>query len=348
MCIPASLRRLLTLMAIVCSLAARAYSQSSNGGIDTDPSDPGTGGVNAIDGKIYYPGGRRYDQRIEVKLTSVNSIEHFTYTDSNGAFTFRRISPGSYHVVIDAGKEFEPVNETVDIMSSGTAHRQSTGQTFSVQINLTPVVVRNLPAPRTVSARGLSVPQEAAASYKEAIKLSQAGERTKAIEELKKALTIYPEFMLALNEMGVQYIRLHQPDKAAEPLKAAIKIAPDAFAPQLNYGIALVQMKSYEQAAVSLKKAVDQDGSSAEARLYLAEALIGLGDYSNAKVHLQRAVEIGGENGIEAHRYLAAVLIETGQKGDAAHELETYLRLNPKVKDAQKINQVIRELRAGT
>src|SRR5215469_8105880 len=347
MCIPASLRRSLTLMAIVCSLAASAYSQSSNGGTDTDPADPGTGGVNAIDGKIYYPGGRRYDQRIEVKLTSVNSIEHFTYTDSNGAFTFRRISPGSYHVVIDAGKEFEPVNETVDIMSSGSSHGQSMAQTFSVQINLTPVV-RSLPAPRTVSARGLSVPKEAAASYKQAIKLSQAGERAKAIEELKKALAIYPEFMLALNEMGVQYIRLHQPDKAAEPLRAALKIAPDAFAPQLNYGIAQVQMKSYEQASASLKKAVDQDGSSAEARLYLGEALIGLGDFNNAKVHLQRAVEIGGENGIEAHRYLAAVLIETGQKGDAAHELETYLRLNPKVKDAQKINQVIRELRAGT
>ena len=347
MCIPASLRTSLTLMAIVCSLAAIAYSQSSNGGIDTDPADPGTGGVNSIDGKIYYPGGRRFDQRIEVKLTSVNSAEHFTYTDSNGAFTFRRIRPGSYHIVVDVGKEFEPVNETVDIMSSGRAHGQSMGQTFTVQINLTPVI-RTLPAARTVSARGMAVPQEAAASYKQALKLGQAGERAKAIEELKKALAIYPEFMLALNEMGVQYIRLHQPDKAADPLRAALKIAPDAFAPQLNYGIALVQMKSYEQASAFLKKAVGEDGSSAEARLYLGEALIGLGDYGNAKVQLQRAVEIGGDDGIEAHRYLAAVLIETGKKSDAATELETYLRLNPKVKDAQKINQVIRELRSGT
>ena len=182
MCIPASLRRSLILMAILCSLAASAYSQSSNGGIDPDPADPGTGGVNAIDGKIYYPGGRRYDQRVQVKLTSVNTGEHFTYTDSNGAFTFRRISAGSYHVVLDAGKEFEPVNETVDIMSSGKARGQSIGQTYSVQINLT-AAMNKVSAPRTVSARGLAIPQQAADSYKQAVKLGQAGERTKAIEE---------------------------------------------------------------------------------------------------------------------------------------------------------------------
>ena len=348
MCIRASFGRTLALVAIVCSLAAGAHSQSSNGGIDTDPGDPGTGGTSTIDGKIYYPGGRTYDRRINVKLTSANTGDHYTYTDTNGAFTFRRISPGSYHVVIDAGKEFQPVNETVDVFSSGKMRGRAIGQTITVQINLESAMRTEIAAPRTVSAKGMAIPEAAAAAYKEAIKLSDAGERTKAIEELKKALSIYPEFMLALNEMGVEYLRLHQADKALEPLRAALKIAPDAFAPQVNYGIALVRMKSYEPAALSLKKAVAQDGSSAEAHLYLGEALIGLGDYANAKLHLVRAIEIGGDDGIEAHRYLAAVLIETGQKGDAARELETYLRLNPKVRDADRINQVIRQLRAGS
>jgi tetratricopeptide (TPR) repeat protein len=335
-------------MVMSCALAAAAYSQSSNAGVDSDPGDPGTGGANTIDGKLYYPGGRKYDRRVDVRLTSVNGGEHYTFTDTNGAFTFRRISPGSYHILIDAGKEFEPVNETVDVLSSGKMPGHAVGQTLTVQINLQAAMRTSISAPRTVSANGSAIPQEAAARYKEALKLGQAGERSKAIEELKKALSVYPEFMVALNEMGVQYLRLHQPDKAADSLRAAIRIAPDAFAPQVNYGIALVRLKNYEAASLSLRKAVAEDGSSAEARLYLGEALIGLGDYGNAKLHLLRAVEIGGDDGIEAHRYLGAVLIETGQKSDAARELETYLRLNPKVKDADKITQVIRQLRSGS
>src|SRR5262249_33793701 len=147
--------------------------------------------------------------------TSVNSGDHFTYTDTNGAFTFRRIRPGSYHIVLDPGKEFEPVNETVDIMSPGRARGQSIAESVTVQINLTPIVRTVVAAARTVSAKGMAIPEAAAASYKEAIKLGDAGERTKAIEELKKALVVYPEFMLALNEMGIQYLRLNQPAKAA-------------------------------------------------------------------------------------------------------------------------------------
>jgi tetratricopeptide (TPR) repeat protein len=347
MYISASLRQSLVVMAVAYALATCAYSQSSNAGIDTDPADPGTGGANAIDGKLYYPGGRIYDRRIQVRLKSASGIDQFTFTDTNGAFTFRRLRPGTYYIVLDAGNEFEQVNETVDVMSSGKVRSQAIGQTLTVHINLQPSVKTIIASPRTVSARGSAIPEEAATCYKEAVKLSGAGDRNKAIEQLKKALSIYPEFMLARNELGVQYLRLRQPEKAADSLLAALKIAPDAFAPQLNYGIALVRLKKYDAASVSLKKAVDEDGSSAAAHLYLGQALIGLADYNNARIHLVRAIEIGGDDGIESHRYLAAVYIETGQKAEAARELETYLKLNPKVGDADKINQVIRQLRAG-
>jgi len=344
MFISASLRRILPVVGVVFLMAVAAHSQSSNGGIDTDPGDPGTGGVNSIDGKMYYPGGRIFDRRVEVRLKGVGSGDHSTFTDSNGAFTFRRLSAGTYYIVIDPGKEFQSVNETVDVISSSKM-RSQTGQSFKIQINLQAATTSAVSAPRTVSAKGSAIPEEAATFYKEAVRLGQAGEKTKAIEALKKALSIYPDFMLALNEMGVQYLRLHQPDKAVEALRAALKVAPDAFTPRLNYGIALVRMKSYEPASDALKKAVDEDGSSAAARLYLGEALIGLGDYANAKLHLLKATALGGDDGVEAHRYLAAAMIETGEKLDAARELETYLQLNPKVKDADRINQVIHQLR---
>src|SRR5689334_134342 len=38
------------------------------GGIDSDPGDRGTGGINTIQGNIYIPGGRRLDRRTKVTL----------------------------------------------------------------------------------------------------------------------------------------------------------------------------------------------------------------------------------------------------------------------------------------
>jgi len=48
---------------------------------------------------------------------------------------------------------------------------------------------------------------------------------------------------------------------------------------------------------------------------------------------------------IEAHRYLAAVYIETRESLRAASELEKYLSLSPQAKDAEKIRDIIKQLR---
>jgi len=40
----------------------------------------------------------------------------------------------------------------------------------------------------------------------QAMESAKAGDTKKAIEELNKALEIYPNFMTALNQLGVQYM----------------------------------------------------------------------------------------------------------------------------------------------
>ena len=49
----------------------------------------------------------------------------------------------------------------------------------------------------------------------------------------------------------------------------------------------------------------------------------------------------------EAHRYLEAMAyIEMGESVRAAVELEKYLSLSPKAKDADKIRDIIKQLRS--
>jgi tetratricopeptide (TPR) repeat protein len=328
------------LITVVCSGAAQAQSE----GIDTDPGDRGTGGRNNIQGTIYLPGGRRMDRRVKVKLRSNFSGEQFQYSDENGTFMFRRLAGGAYTVTIDAGKEFEIASETVDIVDP-VRRRNDPGVTIPVYITLQPKQSASTGIIGTIDASSAGVSEEARELYKKAVDLAQTGDRKKAIEHLNQAVALHPNFMTALNELGVQYIALKQFDKAIESLRTALKIGPEAFHPRLNYGIALLHKKSFKEAAIELQRAVQKDNSSAVAHLYFGRALVNIGNYDYAEKALRQAITIGGEDVIEAHRYLGAVYIEKRDGKRAADELEQYLKLAPKAQDADRIRQIIKQLR---
>lgn len=329
------------LLIAICASTASAQV----GGIDSDPGDLGTGGVNMIQGNIFLPGGRRLDRRAQVKLrSSIGGAEQYQLSDDTGEFSFRRLKGGSYTLTVDAGKEYEPAVEVVDIVEA-PRRRGDSGMIVPVNVVLKS---RTDPAPvksSTVDASTAGVPDAARDLYKQAVASAGAGDRKKAIEQLNQALQICPTFMTALNELGVQYMSLKDWRKAAEALRAALKVGPEAFHPRLNYGIVLLQMKDYKTAASELQLAVQKDSSSAVAHFQLGRALINVGNYDAAERELKRSISIGGEVA-EAHRYLAAGYIETHQNQLAADELELYLKLAPATKDAERIRAVIKDLRS--
>ena len=57
-----------------------------------------------IQGRIYFPSGRRNDVRIKIRLESFNAGELSVLSDPNGSFIFRGLEPGNYTVVVDAGE----------------------------------------------------------------------------------------------------------------------------------------------------------------------------------------------------------------------------------------------------
>ena len=314
------------------------------GGIDSDRGDPGTGGRSSIQGRLFIRGGNRLERRAKVRLQSLNNGDQFQMSDDSGAFTFRRLRGGTYIVVVDAGEEFETATETVDIIEPAR-RRDDQGIVVPVTIYLEARRTVNGPV-GTVDASTGGVPDAARDLYKQAVESAQSGDKKKAIEQLKQALAVYPNFMTALNELGVQYMNLKEWGKAAESLRAAIKLGPEAFHPRLNYGIVLIQLKDYKSAAAELQLAVQKDSSSAVAHFQLGRALVNLNSFDLAERALRQAISVGGDNVAEAHRYLAAVYIEKQNAQSAANELELYLKLAPKATDAERIRMLIKDLRS--
>ena len=334
---------------VLISLLAATSQAQSDAGIDSDPGDPGTGGRNTIQGRVYFPSGRQMNKRLRVRLASVRGPELSVMTDDNGAFTFRRLAGGSYRLTVEAGKEYETATETVDIFDPAfRSRRDRAGQTITVQIQLQlkrgDAAVTGKPA--VVNASLAGIPKPARELYEKALLAAQAGDHKKAIEQLRDALALHPDFALAFNELGVQYLKLGQSDKAAEAFRSALKIAPDLLILHLNYGIVLLQQKRYGEAEAELRLALERDEASATAHLYRGRALIGLRRYDEAEKELQRAISLGGDEVSMAHRYLGAIYIEQGKTEQAVSELETYLRLAPKAKEAEQIREIIKQLRA--
>ena len=96
---PVSSRRLFNLFCtLLILLPLVSASAQSGGGVD----QTGTNGRHTIQGRIYFPSGRRSDTRVKVKLENFNAGELSVLSDPNGSFVFRGLEPGSYTVVVRA------------------------------------------------------------------------------------------------------------------------------------------------------------------------------------------------------------------------------------------------------
>jgi type IV pilus assembly protein PilF len=321
-------------------------SAQSGGGVD----GTGTGGRHAIQGRIYFPSGRRSDQRVKVKLESYNAGELSVLSDANGSFRFNSLNPGSYTVVVDAGDEYEVSRERVYIDTDAVSDRNGVtlppvSRLYTVQITLQVKRGESVKA-GVVNAALASVPEKARELYQKAMESDRAGDTKTAIEQLKQALAIYPDFPLALNEIGVQYLKLGQPGKAAEALALAVKSAPQEFQPRLNYGIALLNQRKLADAESELRTALSLNSESIPAHMYLGITLAVARKLAEGKKELEFAIASKSPHVALAHRYLGGIYIEEHDYHKAADELEIFLSQEPAAADAAVLRQKIKELRS--
>ena len=317
-------------------LPASAIAQLGPNGIDDDPASGMRNGNNTIVGQLIFPAGRRQERRFTVRLSSVRVGEFSTMTDNNGVFTFRRLREGAYFITIDAGKEYVPAQETVDLFDNRP-------RTTTIQIELR--VRPNVNAkPGVVNATFAGIPKTAIDLYQKGLAAAAAGSNEQAIESFKAALAIHPAFILALNELSAAYLNLNDLGKAQEALETALRYEPNHATLRLNYGYVLLLTGQVVESERQLRRAVQANSSSSMAHSYLGLLLIKLRRFDEAENELRQAIEVGGSAGITAYRYLGALYIEKGEISKAIKELEIYLKLAPNARDAEHVRAKVKEL----
>lgn len=349
--LPGEIRYITFALAAALLLLVSPISAPAQGGGGVDST--GTGGRHTIQGRIYFPSGRGADLRAKVKLQNPSSGELSVLADQDGAFKFANLTAGSYAIIIEAGDDYEIGRESVFIEGNSSLGRgmrmPSAPRTVMVPVYLQlKRAGKTGTRPGVINAALASAPKAAADLYVSALDAARAGDSMKAVEQLRSAVSLYPEFGLALNELGVQYLKLNQADKATDVLRQAVRIAPDAVPPRLNYGVALLQKRKFAESESELRQVLRRNDGAATAHLYLGINLIHLRNYVEAEKELQRAITLSANELHVAHYYLGGIYWRNKEYERAADELEKHLREAPKAPDAERIRATIKELRAKT
>jgi tetratricopeptide (TPR) repeat protein len=334
-------RSMISLLFILLTAASPVALRAQGNGV----APTGTGGSHVIQGQVYGPSGRRAEN-VHVRLQSFGAGDLSVMSSGNGEFTFRALAPGNYTVSVDGGKDYESAEEHVVIDTD--AKSAASSRPHIVVIHLQPKHnSESDQKPRTVNVAVLAdVPEAARKLYEQAVSFSRAGNSKKAIENLNSAITIFPNFIAAIDQLGVEYLKLAQPDKAVEALTAALKLNPDDFRTNLNLGIALLETKQFAAAETQLRGALNRNAESPVAHMYLGLALLSEKNLVEAQTELARAASSKNEQVAKAHYYLGGIYWGNREYERAADELETYLKLVPRAPDAEKIRGTIKELRS--
>ena len=331
-------RRLFFLGAICVCSAALTIGQIA-GGL-TETTNTRLGGNNYIAGTVYTPDGMPINTRMRIKLTSPEWGDILATTDDRGRFVFSGVGSGVYTIVIDREKEYEPVSQEVEIIRN----RSAVPETYHVSIRLRAVEEKKLKTgPGVISAANAGVPKPALDHYDKASKLAQEKDYEGAIKELKLAVSVYPQFVSAHNQIGVLYLRLNDADHAEEAFKAALKINSEAYEPLLNRGISFFRLGKFKDAESMFRKSLKVKPESSVSQYYLGRTLNKLGRNEEAETALLTCLKMSPNDYKEAHRFLAAIYLDRGALPRVIEELDTYLKLVPTAPDADNLRKVIEQ-----
>lgn len=335
----------ISLIILSLLLAAQAQGQAPGSTRGLSSGD----GTHTIQGRVFFPSGQTVSgTTVKVNLESINSTGGgATTTDQDGSFRFNNVRAGNYAVVIEGNKEYESARESVSIDPGGTS-----GPITSITIHLRPKVNASNPAFAGIPPAALDFYQKGAAA-------AQKNNYQSAVDFFSRAVSAYPNFPLALTELGAQYLKLKQMDKAAETFEVLLKLKPADSAGQLNLGIALYNQgvaflaqkdfdtaqKKLDASEAHLREAIKLNSPGPAAHYYLGMLLINFKAFAEAQKEFELSISNGGENVALAHKFLGGAYMSTHKNKEAADELEKYLKLEPKAADADRIKDTIKSLR---
>ena len=326
--------RVIGLLIVWFALCATVQAQ------DVEPRFKSADTHNAvIRGRVTLPSGFGAEGYARITLRNQQSTLSTLYTNNSGEFQIRNLSEGIYYVQAElAQSNFEPVVRRVEL-----------GRGLMVDLTLELREKKDVTPTRqgkVVSAAELrqAVPSAAKKQYSLGLKFVSKGNFQQAANHFQEALSIYPEYLAARNDLGAQYLKLKRIDEAEKHFQIVLTADPKNFNAKFNMGLVQVERRNYHQAITLLNEAVAIDSTRPLARLWIGIARLELGDLETAEAELTRSLIMGGEECVAAHYHLARIFVNRGDFTEAARSVRSYLQRAPRGELVKEANDLARRI----
>lgn len=294
-----------------------------------------------IEGRVTLPSGRPVDRNVRITLKNARSNLNTLYSDKHGEFQFTNLTEGIYYVQAEVDDpNYEPVVSQV-MLGRGIVWTM----TLQLRETQTPRAA-SYNSDRVISTAELRqpVPSSAKKEYNIALKFVAKDDFMQAAAHFKQALTIYPEYLAARNDLGAQYLKLKRLDEAEENFQNVLERDPKNFNAKFNLGLVRIERRDYTDAISQLNQAIAIDSSRPVARLWLGFTLLEMGDLPSAERELMKALVMGGASCVAAHYHLARIYMSRGDTVEATRALRAYLEESPRGEYAKEAKQLAEKL----
>ena len=308
-------------------------------------------GRNEISGTVFGETGRPVSDVYVELITDLGSSLNRIRTNASGRFTFSGLTAGKFSVrILPYGTDYR--EQTQDVILGTLSPRPEASDRQQIQIYLT-LNTRARRGPFAIVSGVVfaqEVPRAAQDLYDDGVRLLGEKQEAKGLNKLKKSIEVFPTYFAALDRLGQEYAVRGLTDRSYLEaglvlLSKASEVNPRSFSSAFGMGWVQYHLGLMDGAVTNLRRATTLYGKAAEAYLWLGKSLKRQAALDQAEAALQRANELAKGKSAEVHWQMAGLYNEQKRYKEAADEFELFLKIQPKSTDAEKIRELIKQLR---
>ncbi|MGI9069356.1 MAG: tetratricopeptide repeat protein [Pyrinomonadaceae bacterium] len=152
------------------------------------------------------------------------------------------------------------------------------------------------------------------------------GDTTKALDELKSALSLDSKTPLAHYHSGLIYLKLGKLDRAEQELENELVLNPKDVRARYHLAFVLLANQKSEQGIKLMREVIQLKPDYAEAHYELGKALLQKGEIQAAVDNLEAAIKLKPEESFIRYQ-LGRAYLAAGRKPEGENQLEIYRKL---------------------
>ncbi|HLH08782.1 MAG TPA: tetratricopeptide repeat protein [Terriglobales bacterium] len=272
---------------------------------------------------------------IELRATRSAEVVGRAYTLTDGSFQISGLLPGQYMLTATAG-------------TNVVEQQLSIGQNPpDLKITMSGTKSQHAGSP-TVSVTNLKVPSKARRAFDAAKQYFYNNKFKQAASELERALAIAPQFADALSLRAVLHLANGNPKMAMQDANESVEIDPKNYFGYTVLGAAYNASGQFLLAANSLQEAVRIDPTFWQSHFEMAKSLYGQRKFASALAEVDAAAQGAPKGFAQIHLVRGAILMDLHRSGEAAGELQEFLKLDPKSPEVARVQQTLAAMSQST